>query len=172
MLRIVARTIAIVAMFALAAPTLATAEEPHGKPPPGRPGGGGKPVVAPHGPPGPGPGPRAGVGPGPRPGGPGPRPGFAGPGPRGPQFNYHGRAFDRVHLSPFVYPAGFAYQRWVVGGILPPVFLASAYFYADYATLGLPPPEPGFQWVRYGPDLLLVNVGTGQVVDVIYDAFY
>jgi Ni/Co efflux regulator RcnB len=33
-------------------------------------------------------------------------------------------------------------------------------------------PEPGFQWVRYGPDLLLVNVTTGQVVDVAYGVFY
>ena len=46
------------------------------------------------------------------------------------------------------------------------------YWYADWATLGLAPPEPGFQWVRYGPDLLLVNVTTGQVVDVAYDVFY
>jgi Ni/Co efflux regulator RcnB len=50
--------------------------------------------------------------------------------------------------------------------------LVPAYFYADYAALGLPPPEPGFQWVQYGPDLLLVNVATGQVVDVAYGVFY
>jgi Ni/Co efflux regulator RcnB len=42
----------------------------------------------------------------------------------------------------------------------------------DWADLGLPPPPPGDQWVRYGPDLLLVDVSTGQIVDVIYDAFY
>ena len=55
---------------------------------------------------------------------------------------------------------------------LPPLFLARAYWYADYAALGLPPPDPGFQWVRYGPDLLLVNLDSGQVVDVIYGVFY
>jgi Ni/Co efflux regulator RcnB len=79
---------------------------------------------------------------------------------------------NRVHLAPFVYPRGYAYRRWVVGGVLQPIFLASAYFYADWAALGLAPPEPGFQWVRYGPDLLLVNTSTGQVVDVVYGAFY
>jgi Ni/Co efflux regulator RcnB len=56
--------------------------------------------------------------------------------------------------------------------VLPPLFLVPAYYYADWAAMGLPPPDPGFQWVRYGPDLLLVNVTTGQVVDVIYGAFY
>ena len=56
--------------------------------------------------------------------------------------------------------------------ILPPVFLVPGYFYADWAALGLPPPQPGYQWVRYGPDLLLVDVSTGQVVDVVYGAFY
>ena len=59
-----------------------------------------------------------------------------------------------------------------VGMMLPSLFLAPAYYYADWAALGLPPPQPGFQWVRYGPDLLLVNVETGQVVDAVYGAFY
>jgi Ni/Co efflux regulator RcnB len=97
----------------------------------------------------------------------GPRPGGA-PG----RFLYHGRPFNRVHLAPFVYPPGWAYRRWAIGGVLPPLFLASAYYYSGWAALGLPPPQPGFQWVRYGPDLLLVNVTTGQVVDTVYGAFY
>ena len=54
---------------------------------------------------------------------------------------------------------------------LPALFLAPAYYYADWATLGLDPPPPGFQWVRYGPDLLLVNVADGQIAETIYDAF-
>jgi Ni/Co efflux regulator RcnB len=105
----------------------------------------------------------------------GPVPGeFRGPRPGGPpgRFLYHGRPFNRVRVAPFVYPPGWAYRRWVVGAVLPPLFLASAYYYSDWAALGLPPPQPGFQWVRYGPDLLLVNVATGQVVDTVYGAFY
>ena len=77
----------------------------------------------------------------------------------------------RVHLAPFVYQSGWGYRRWAVGAVLPPLFLTADYYYADWATLGLDPPQPGFQWVRYGPDLLLVNVTTGEVVDTIYDAF-
>ena len=81
-------------------------------------------------------------------------------------------AIERIHIAPFVYPAGWAYRRWAVGAVLPPLFLVRDYWHADWATLGLAPPEPGFQWVRYGPDLLLINVTTGLVVDVAYDVFY
>jgi Ni/Co efflux regulator RcnB len=111
---------------------------------------------------------------GPHPGRP-PGPGeFRGPRPGGPtgRFLYHGRPFNRVHVAPFVYPRGWAYRRWAIGAVLPPLFLAPAYYYSGWAALGLPPPQPGFQWVRYGPDLLLVNVTTGQVVDTVYGAFY
>jgi hypothetical protein len=90
----------------------------------------------------------------------------------GPRFIYRGREIERIHIPPFVYPPGWAYRQWAVGAVLPPLFLVRDYWYADWAALGLAPPEPGFQWVRYGPDLLLVNVTTGQVVDVAYGVFY
>ena len=72
----------------------------------------------------------------------------------------------------FRYPPGFAYRRWVSGAVLPSVFLSSAYFYDNYAPLGLGPPPAGYRWVRYGPDLLLVNVVTGRIADVVDGAFY
>jgi nickel/cobalt transporter regulator len=172
------RIIAIAAMLALAVPTLAVAQgnnqqhHPGGGKPPGgggkpparvgEPQGGAKPFVQPHA------GPRPGFG-GAHPGPGGPRPG--GLPVAGHQFSWHGRSFNRIHLAPFVYPSGWEYRRWAAGAILPPLFLAPAYYYADWASLGLDPPPPGFQWVRYGPDLLLVNVTTGQVVETIYDAF-
>lgn len=55
---------------------------------------------------------------------------------------------------------------------LPSLFLSPAYYYTGFAMLGLEPPPPGYRWVRYGPDLLLVQVHTGRIVDVIYGAFY
>jgi hypothetical protein len=171
MLRIIARVLAVAAAFSLAAPTLAGAQNnQQGKPP----GGGAKPAARPAGPPG-GAGPAYRAQPGSRPAVVGPRPGFAGPhpgpGPGGP-LTWRGRPINRVHVAPFVYPNGWAYRRWAIGAALPALFLAPAYYYTDWAAFGLPPPDPGFQWVRYGPDLLLVNVSTGEVVDVIYGAFY
>ena len=159
---------AIAATFALALPSLAVAQQPQPHPRAVvKPGGGGTP---------PGGG-RVMVRPGPGGGGQhvGGPPGGGGRvvgGPGGAQFNYRGHAINRVHVAPFVYPAGWNYRRWAVGAILPPLFLVSAYYYADWAVLGLAAPEPGFQWVRYGPDLVLVNVTTGQIVDVVYGAFY
>jgi hypothetical protein len=31
---------------------------------------------------------------------------------------------------------------------------------------------PDYQWVRYGPDLLLVDLRSGEVVEVVSDVFY
>ncbi len=152
------RMLTIAAVFVLALPSLAAAEEHH---PPGKPGaskpGVARPAVGPHGPPG-GPVGRGAAG----------HPG----GPVGHQFSYHGHMVNRVHLAPFAYPAGWAYRQWAIGMALPALFLTPAYFYADWAAVGLAAPEPGFQWVRYGPDLLLVNVSTGQVVDTVYGVVY
>jgi hypothetical protein len=72
---------------------------------------------------------------GPHPGGPRGPGEFRGPRPGGPpgRFLYHGRPFNRVHIAPFVYPPGWAYRRWVIGAVLPPLFLAPAYYYGGLA---------------------------------------
>jgi Ni/Co efflux regulator RcnB len=56
--------------------------------------------------------------------------------------------------------------------MLPPAFLAPPYYYDEYAPLGLGPPPAGYRWVRYGPDLLLVNIATGRIADVVDGVFY
>jgi Ni/Co efflux regulator RcnB len=88
------------------------------------------------------------------------------------RFNYRDREVERVHIRPFIYPPGYGYRRWDVGAALPPVFLLQDYWYGDWDALGLDPPPPGYEWVRYGPDLLLVDVTTAQVAEVAYDVFY
>jgi len=98
------------------------------------------------------------------------RPAFVG-GPH-PQFGYHGHFFAPVRLAPFIYPPGWAYRPWAVGAVLPPIFLAPNYYYTDWAALGLDPPPPGAQWVRYGPDLLMVDVATGSVIEAVPGVFY
>jgi hypothetical protein len=163
------RLIALIAALALALPTLASAQphEEHKGPPPKGPSGPPPkgPVGPPHGPVVHGPVVPGGPGFHP-PGGPGFHP------PGGPQFGFRGHNFNRVHIAPFIYPPGFGYRRWAPGLILPPLFLAPAYYYTDWAALGLDAPPPGTEWVRYGPDLLLVNIATGQVIDVAYGVFY
>jgi hypothetical protein len=138
------RVTAIAAAFALAVPTMAAAQ--YG--PPGH-----------HGHPGPF------------------HPGPMHPGPYRPgAWMFHGRswAWHHVHFPhPWIYPPGYAYRLWAVGAILPPLFWSTpTYYYTGWAAMGLPPPDPGFQYIEYGPDLLLVNVSTGAVVQAFPGAFY
>lgn len=138
-----------------------------GPPPRPNPGGGGKPPPRPN-PGGRPPGDHHGGRPPlrPTPGGPTPLPGPYRPGGgRPPQFR-------PIRERPYRYPRGYRYRRWTTGLILPAIFLTSAYFYDDYYRLGLGGAPYGYRWVRYGPDLLLVELGTGRIVDVIYGAFY
>jgi Ni/Co efflux regulator RcnB len=83
-----------------------------------------------------------------------------------------GRWRPSIHGPAFRYPPGFAYRRWNTGAFLPPVFLAPPYYYVGYAPLGLGPPPAGYQWIRYGPDLLLVDTVTGRIADVVEGVFY
>jgi Ni/Co efflux regulator RcnB len=80
--------------------------------------------------------------------------------------------FRPQHAAPFRYPRGYSYRRWSIGLLLPSIFLGSGYYYDGYSTLGVGAPPYGFRWVRYGSDLLLVNIRTGRISRVVYGAFY
>lgn len=82
-------------------------------------------------------------------------------------FTYGGRRYYGVRAAPFIYPHGWAYRRWAVGATLAAIFLTSAYYFSGYSAMGLPAPPYGQQWIRYGPDLLLVDIHTGRVIQVI-----
>jgi Ni/Co efflux regulator RcnB len=91
---------------------------------------------------------------------------------RRPHHFWHRGAWTvRIHGPAYRYPRGWTYRRWAVGAVLPALFLANDYYYDDYAGAGLQAPAPGYRWVRYGNDLLLVNIRTGQVEDVAEDVF-
>lgn len=103
-----------------------------------------------------------------------PRPGRPGANrPRPPHRPGAGRPpnFRPIHWTNWQYPRGYRYRRWVIGAILPRLFLADRYYFNDYDRLGIGGPPRGYRWVRYGPDLLLVGTSTGRVYDVIYGAF-
>lgn len=91
--------------------------------------------------------------------------------PNGSRYWHRGSWFNRVHAHPFNYPQGWGYRTWMVGQFLPALFLTPDYYWTDYAAFDLQPPPPGYQWIRYGDDLLLVNLRTGAVEDVIQGAF-
>ncbi|HEY1709022.1 MAG TPA: RcnB family protein [Rhizomicrobium sp.] len=92
--------------------------------------------------------------------------------PRRAQFWYHSRWLGRLRAPAFRYPHGYAYRRWYAGQSLPLLFLATPYFFNDYMALGIEAPPPGYVWVRYGPDLLLVDRDTGEIDQVLYGVYY
>ncbi len=114
-----------------------------------------------------------------RPGGDDNRPGRPGagfqrpPSYRPPPGYWNGNNWNRPRVSwrAYNYPRGYSYRRWSVGLLLPALFFSSAYYYNDYQQLGLYAPPYGYHWVRYGPDLLLVEDGTRRIVDTRYGVF-
>ncbi len=81
-------------------------------------------------------------------------------------FVYRGRPLAVIRRPRFVFPAGITYRRWRAGQLFPLAMIAAPFFFLEYQALGLQPPAPGYQWVRYGPDLVLVNTRTREVEDV------
>ena len=91
-------------------------------------------------------------------------------GPRPRNFLYRGRNLTIVRRPAYVYPRGFGYRRWRAGQLLPLALIAAPFFFLEYEALGLEAPPPGYRWVRYGPDVVLVNVRTREIEDVAYGA--
>jgi Ni/Co efflux regulator RcnB len=94
--------------------------------------------------------------------------------PRPPSHRWRGRPphFRPIRGPRWHYPRGWSHRRWHRGSFLPHMFLTTAFIWTHWASMGLYPPPHGFVWVRWGPDLLLVNRHTGQVRDVIHGAFF
>jgi Ni/Co efflux regulator RcnB len=86
------------------------------------------------------------------------------------------RADSRHHRRGYVvYSAPYrdwSYRRVAVGYRLRPAFYGSRYFISDYGLYGLRAPGRNLRWIRYGDDLLLVNIRTGRVLDVRPGRFY
>lgn len=70
------------------------------------------------------------------------------------------------------------YRNWnyrpVTSGYrLRPAFYGSRYYITDYGSYHLPAPQHRWtRWIRYGDDLLLVNVRTGRVLDVVHYRYW
>jgi Ni/Co efflux regulator RcnB len=89
----------------------------------------------------------------------------------GRTYLYHGQHFASFRVGRYRWPQGYAYRRYGIGYRLPPIFWIPDYYVLDYSDYGVEAPPDGFQWVRYGPDLLLINTVTGDVTNVVYGAF-
>lgn len=80
-------------------------------------------------------------------------------------------ASHHFHAGEYRAPRGYTYRRYNVGERLEPAFFARDYWLADYATYDLMAPPDGYTWVRFGPDAILIDEDTGDVVQVQYGVF-
>lgn len=85
------------------------------------------------------------------------------------QHNY--RAARTYHIGPYRRPAGWTAHRWAYGEILPRAYWAPQYLIGDYWLFGLEVPPVGYEWVRDGNDALLIDVNTGEILQVEYGVF-
>lgn len=84
----------------------------------------------------------------------------------------HDRRHYRRHhayVSPY---RGWRYRPVSIGFRLRPAFYGPRYYIGDYGYYGLRAPGRWQRWIRYGNDLLLVNVRTGRVLRVIHYRYW
>ena len=87
------------------------------------------------------------------------------------RYRYSNRNLFRSggYYSPY---RGYSYNRLSIGLFLDSLFYSNRYWLSDPYQYRLPPAPYGTQWVRYYDDVVLVDVYTGEVLDVIYDFFW
>ena len=73
------------------------------------------------------------------------------------------------YYSPY---RNYSYRRLHIGFSLDSLFYSNRYWINDPWQYRLPDAYGPYRWVRYYDDALLVDVYSGEVVDVIYDFFW
>ena len=74
-----------------------------------------------------------------------------------------------TYYSPY---RNYSYRRFGIGGYLNSLFYSQSYWINDPWRYRLPEVYGPYRWVRYYDDVLLVDIYSGEVVDVIYDFFW
>lgn len=87
-------------------------------------------------------------------------------------WNYRNRYRSLFRLGHYYDPYGWNYRRWSVGFSLWPSYYGSSFWLNDPWMYRLPPAYGQYRWVRYYDDALLVDIYTGQVIDVVYNVFW
>jgi hypothetical protein len=87
-------------------------------------------------------------------------------------YGYRNRYRNEFRVGRYYDPYGWSYRRFSIGIRIGSSFFGSRYRILDPWQYRLPQPYPGYAWVRYYNDVLLVDTWSGEVVDVIYDFFW
>jgi Ni/Co efflux regulator RcnB len=69
-------------------------------------------------------------------------------------------------------PTGYSTRFWTRGDILPYAYYDGRYFIDDYLRFDLYDPPFGCRWVRVRADALLVDIDSGEILDVVRDLYW
>jgi Ni/Co efflux regulator RcnB len=86
-----------------------------------------------------------------------------------------GRWYSRTRFSVGIYlfPRGHSVRLWQRGQWLPSAYYVERRWHlGDYWRYGLYDPPYAAGWVRVGDDALLVDLRTGEVLDVVFELFW
>ncbi|MGB8325968.1 MAG: RcnB family protein [Steroidobacteraceae bacterium] len=91
-------------------------------------------------------------------------------------FHFYGGRYvarQRFFLGYYYLPFAYVPRVWVIGDWLPAAFFYDGrYFVDDYWRFDLYDPPYRCRWLRVRGDALLVDIGTGEVLDVVYDLYW
>lgn len=80
---------------------------------------------------------------------------------------------NAYHIGRYYAPyRNYSYRRLGIGFSLNSLFYSDRYWISDPWQYRLPEAYGPYRWVRYYDDALLVDIYSGEVVDVIYDFFW
>ena len=79
---------------------------------------------------------------------------------------------SHFHLGFYYDPFGWSYRPYSIGWRLWPNYYSSRYWISDPWEYRLPYAPPGYRWIRYWDDAVLVDTFTGEVRDVIHNFFW
>jgi Ni/Co efflux regulator RcnB len=86
-------------------------------------------------------------------------------------YRHNFQAARSFHIGVYNRPVGWVPHRWVYGEILPRAYWGPSFILADYWLFALEVPPPGYEWVRDDTDAILVNIATGEILQVEYGVF-
>ena len=86
--------------------------------------------------------------------------------------NHRRRHHSWFHLGFYYDPFGWGYSPYSIGWRMWPAYYGNRFWINDPWYYRLPYAPPGYQWVRYYNDAVLVDTWSGEVADVIYNFFW